>query len=120
MIDQKNSQLKSLLISDMKSNCKIRRFLSYKYQIKYDLATDLLNEFERLCKNSPAYAIDDLKSRLYQMCQAYAVHQKELEIDMLCDVRDFSYNKFRYKRIMVTMCFVKYWIGVISYLQVEN
>lgn len=119
-IDQKIFELKSLLISDIKSNCKILRFLSYKSQIRYDLATELLNEFEQLCSKSPTSAICDLMNQLYQICRVYTIYQKELEIDMTCDIEDFCYNKFRYKRIRVTICLAKYWIGVISCLQVEN
>lgn len=107
-----------MLASDIRSNYRILRLFSYKHRIRYDVTQSILETFEKLCKESPLTAIEDLQRELKQVYSAYNDQLEYLKISTLFDLDDFaSYPKFRYKRMEAKIFVIRYWAGVISFLQ---
>lgn len=117
MYNEKATQLRIMLISDIHANHWINRLFSRKYRIRYDVAQSILETFEKTCRDSPLSAVEDLLSDLTKSYKTYEEQLVHFRFDVLYGAGDFpSYAKFKCKLIEAKIGVLRYWIGVISCL----
>lgn len=117
MLNNKSKALNAMLTSDINAHQKITRLFSYKQRYRYEITLSILETFEKLSKESPVSAIEDLQSNLTKTCKMYEEQLVHFRIGVLYDTDSFpSYAKFRCKRTEAEINVLRYWVGAISCL----